>query len=210
MSGDFDRDFDDAESLESDLDLLDLLLSTLFDRDFFERDSDLDRDFLDLGDFDFDLLVLERSRDLDFDLLDLDLDLLDRDLERDRLDLDAGDRDLRDFETGDLDRDFFERFVGDFECDFFEILSGSSGDGERLFFFLPSAMLINFACKRDMATAASGFVLMGINGMAFSGWGESSRTTLTSGISFPLSFDKDLLGDLEPDLRLRPMRSRSL
>lgn len=157
LSGDFERDLDDLESLESDLDFLDLLLSLLFDLDFLDRERDLE---CDRGDFDFVRLDFERSCDLDFDLLDFDLDLdrLDLDLERDRLDFEAGDRDRRVFESrlGDFDLDFFERLIGDFDLDRdFFALSSASGDGVRLFFFFPSAMLINFACNRDIATAAS-------------------------------------------------------
>lgn len=210
LSGDFERDLDDLESLESDLDFLDLLLSSLFDLDFLDRERDLE---CDLGDLDFDRRDFERSCERDLDLLDLDLDRLDLDLERDRLDFEAGDRDLRDFESllGDLDLDFFERFTGDFDRDLdFFVLSCDSGDGVRLFFFLPSAMLINLACSREMATAASGLVFTGIRGMAFSGWGESSRSIFASGMSFPLSFSEFLLGDLEEDLLLRLERSRSL
>lgn len=159
LSGDFERDFDDAESLESERDLLDLLRSTLFDLDFLVRIGDFERDFLDLeiGDLDLDLLDFERSWDLDLDLLvfDFDRDLLVLDLERDRRDFDAGDRDLLDFGIGDFDLDFLDLPTGDLEGDFLESFSGSSGEGERLFFFFPSAMLINFACSRDIATAAS-------------------------------------------------------
>lgn len=210
LSGDFDRDFDDLESLESDLDFLDLLLSSLFDRDFLDRERDLERD---LGDFDLVRRDFERSCERDLDLLDLDLDRLDLDLERDRLDFEVGDRDLRDFESllGDLDLDFFERFTGDFDRDLdFFTFSNVSGDGVRLFFFFPSAILINLACSREIATAASGLVFTGIKGMAFSGWGESSRSIFTSGMSLPLSFNEFLLGDLEEDLLLRLERSRSL
>ena len=152
LSGDFDRDFDDLESLDSDLDFLDLLLSLLFDLDFLDRDRDLE---WDLGDLDFVRLDFERSCDLDFDR---DLDRLDLDLDRDRLDFDAGDRERRVFESrlGDLDLDFLERLMGDFDLDLdFFAFSRVSGDGVRLFFFFPSAMLINLACNRDIATAAS-------------------------------------------------------
>lgn len=157
LSGDFERDFDDLESLESDLDFLDLLLSMLFDLDFLDRERDLE---CDLGDLDFVRLDFERSCDLDLDLLDFDLDLdrLDLDLDLDRLDLDAGDRERRVFESrlGDLDLDFLERLIGDFDLDLdFFAFSNDSGDGVRLFFFFPSAMLINLACNRDIATAAS-------------------------------------------------------
>lgn len=55
-----------------------------------------------------------------------------------------------------------------------------------------------------------GLVFTGIKGIAFSGCGESSRSILDSGISFPLSFIEFLLGDLEVDLLLRFDRSRSL
>lgn len=157
LSGDFERDLDDLESLESDLDFRALLLSMLLDLDFFDRERDLE---CDRGDLDFVRLDLERSCDLDLDLLDLDLDLdlLDLDLERDRLDFDAGDRERRVFESrlGDLDLDFLERLTGDFDLDLdFLALSSDSGDGVRLFFFFPSAMLISLACNRDIATAAS-------------------------------------------------------
>lgn len=153
FSGDFERDLEDLESLESDLDFLDLLLSSLLDRDFLdrERDRDLDLDLLRLD--------LIRSCERDFDLLDLDRDLLDLDLERDRLVFEAGDRDRRVFESrlGDFVLDFFERLVGDLDPDrdFLADLSNDSGDGVRLFFFFPSAMLINLACNLDIATAAS-------------------------------------------------------
>lgn len=205
FSGDFERDLVDRESLESDLDFLDLLLSSLFDRDFLDRDRERDLD-LDLLRFDF-----VRSCERDFDLLDLDRDLLDLDLERDRLDFEAGDRDRRVFESRLGDLDFFERLVGDLDPDrdFLADLSNDSGDGVRLFFFFPSAMLISLACNLDIATAASGLVLTGIKGIAFSGCGESSRSILASSISFPLSFEF-LLGDLETDLLLRLERSRSL
>lgn len=155
FSGDFERDLEDLESLE-DLDFLDLLLSSLLDRDFLDRDRDRDRD---LGDLDLLRLDLVRSCERDFDLLDLDRDLLDLDLERDRLDFEAGDRDRRVFESrlGDFVLDFFERLVGDLDPDrdFLADLSNDSGDGVRLFFFFPSAMLINLACNLDIATAAS-------------------------------------------------------
>ena len=158
FSVDFDRDLDDLESLETDLDFLDLLLSSLLERDFLDRDRDRDRD-RDLGDLDLLRLDFVRSCERDFDLLDLDRDLLDLDFERDRLDFEAGDRDRRVFESrlGDLLLDFFERFVGDLDADrdFLADLSTDSGDGVRLFFFFPSAMLINLACNLDIATAAS-------------------------------------------------------
>lgn len=154
LSGDFERDLVDLESLEADLDFLDLLLSSLLDRDFFDRECDRERDL----DLDLERLDFERSCERDFDLRDLDRDLLDLDLERERLDFEAGDRDRRVFESrlADLDRDFLERF-GDFDSDrdFFTDLSSDSGEGVRLFFFFPSAMLINFACNLDIATAAS-------------------------------------------------------
>ena len=153
FTGDFERDLEDLESLESDLDFLDLLLSSLLDRDFLDRERDRD-----LGDLDLLRLDLLRSCERDFDLRDLDRDLLDLDLERDRLDFEAGDRDRRVFESrlGDLLLDFFER-LGDLdpERDFLADLSNDSGDGVRLFFFFPSAMLINLACNLDIATAAS-------------------------------------------------------
>lgn len=151
LSKDFERDLLDLESLEADLDFLDLLLSSLLERDFFDRECDRERD---LGDLDLVRLDFERSceRDLERDLLDLDL-------ERERLDFEAGDRDRRVFESrlADFDRDFLERFAGDFDSDrdFFADLSSDSGEGVRLFFFFPSAMLINFACNLDIATAAS-------------------------------------------------------
>lgn len=145
---------EDRESLESDLDFLDLLLSSLLDRDFFDRERD--RDF---GDLDLDRLDFVRSCERDFDLLDFECDLLDLDLDRDRLDFEAGDRDRCVFKSRlcDLDLDFFERFVGDLDLDrdFFVDLSSDSGEGVRLFFFFPSAMLINLACNLDIATAAS-------------------------------------------------------
>lgn len=160
LSDDFERDFVDLESLDTDRDFLDLLRSSLFDLDFFDLECDLLRD---LEFFDFDLLDFKRSCERDFDLLDFDRDrdrdLLDLDFDRDLLNFDAGERDLRDFESrlGDLDLDFFERVPGDLDLDldFFVVLSNDSGDGVRLFFFLPSAMLINFACNLDIATAAS-------------------------------------------------------
>lgn len=137
-----------------DLDFLDLLLSSLLDRDFLDRDRDRD-----LGDLDLLRLDFVRSCERDFDLLDLDRDLLDLDLDRDRLDFKAGDRERRVFESrlGDLVLDFFERFAGDLDTDrdFLADLSNDSGDGVRLFFFFPSAMLINLACNLDIATAAS-------------------------------------------------------
>lgn len=215
LSDDFERDFVDLESLDTDRDFRDLLLSSLFDLDFFDLECDLLRD---LEFFDFDLLDFKRSCERDLDLLDFDRDrdrdLLDLDFDRDLLNFDAGERDLRDFESrlGDLDLDFFERVPGDLDLDldFFVVLSNDSGDGVRLFFFLPSAMLINFACNLDIATAASGLVLTGINGIAFSGCGESSRSTLISDISFPLSLREFLLGDLEVDLLFRLDLSRSL
>lgn len=143
---------EDFESLESDLDFLDLLLSSLLDRDFLDRDRDRDLD-LDLLRFD-----LMRSCERDLILLDLERDLRDLDLERDRLDFEAGDRDRR-FESrlGDLDLDFFERFTGDLDIDrdFLTDLSSDSGEGVRLFLFFPSAMLINLACNLDIASAAS-------------------------------------------------------
>lgn len=49
-----------------------------------------------------------------------------------------------------------------------------------------------------------------MSGIAFSGCGESSRSTLISDISFPLSLSEFLLGDLEEDRRLRVDLSRSL
>lgn len=154
LSGDFERDFEDFESLESDLDFLDLLLSSLLDRDFLDRDRDRD-----LGDLDLLRFDLMRSCERDLVLLDLDRDLRDLDLERDRLDFEAGDRDRRVFESrlGDLLLDFFERFTGDLDTDrdFLADLSSDSGEGVRLFFFFPSAMLINLACNLDIATAAS-------------------------------------------------------
>jgi len=155
LSGDLERDLEDLESLESDLDFLDLLRSSLFDRDFFDRERDRD-----LGDLDLLRNDFVRSCERDLDLLDLERDFLDLDLERDRLDFEVGDRDRRVFESrleGDLDLDFFERIAGDFDldCDFFADLSRDSGEGVRLFFFLPSAILINFACNLDIATAAS-------------------------------------------------------
>lgn len=211
MSGDFERDFDDLESLESDLNFLDLLLSSLLDLDFFDRERDLE---CDLGDLDLLRRNFERSWDRDLDLLDLDLDLdrRDLDLDRDLLDFEGGERERRDFESrlGDFDLDFLERFMGDLDRDLdFFALSRESGDGVRLFFFFPSAMLINLACNLEIATAASGLVLTGINGIAFSGCGESSRSILTSGMSLPLSLSEFLLGDLDDDRRLRLDRSRS-
>lgn len=63
-----------------------------------------------------------------------------------------------------MERDFLDR-IGDLERDFLDtdllLVSVAddvllvSGEGERLFFFLPSAILINFACSLDIATAAS-------------------------------------------------------
>lgn len=156
LSGDFERDLDDLESLESVPDFLDLLLSSLLDRDFLDLERDRDRD---LGDLDLLRLDFVRSCERDFDLLDLDRDLLDLDLERERLDFETSDRDRRVFESrlSDLDLDFFERFVGDLDLDrdFFADLSSDSGEGVRLFFFFPSAILINLACNLDIATAAS-------------------------------------------------------
>lgn len=154
LSGDFERDLEDLESLETDLDFLALLRSSLLDRDFLERERERD-----LGDLDLLRLDLARSCERDFDLLDFEWDLLDLDLERDRLDFETGDRDRRAFESrlSDLDLDFFERLAGDLDRDrdFFADLSNDSGEGVRLFFFFPSAMLINFACNLDIATAAS-------------------------------------------------------
>jgi len=124
------------------------------DRDFLDRDRDRD-----LGDLDLLRFDLARSCERDLVLLDLDRDLRDLDLERDRLDFEAGDRERRVFESrlGDLDLDFFERFTGDLDIDrdFLTDLSSDSGEGVRLFFFFPSAMLINLACNLDIATAAS-------------------------------------------------------
>lgn len=116
--------------------------SALFDLDFFERERDLERD----RDLDFDLRVLERSTERDFDLLDFDFDLRDLDFERDLRLFDTGDREgRRAFAIGDFERDFFGLLTtGDLERDFFATFSGS-GVGERLFFFLPSAMLISLA-----------------------------------------------------------------
>lgn len=108
-----------------------------------------------MRDCDLDLRDFERSIDRDFDLRDFDFDRerRDRDLDRERRDRDTGERVRRLFDTGDLDFDFFARLTtGDFERDFFFSLSG---DGERLFFFFPSAILISLACKREIATAAS-------------------------------------------------------
>lgn len=155
LSGDLERDLEDLESLESDLDFLDLLRSSLLDRDFFEREHERD-----LGDLDLLRIDFIRSCERDLDLLDFERLFLDLDLECERLDFEAGDRDRRVLESrlaGDLVLDFFERFAGDFDLDrdFFADLSADSGDGVRLFFFLPSAMLISFACSLDIATAAS-------------------------------------------------------
>lgn len=130
---DFDRDFDDLESLVADRDFLDFSPPPpppLFDRDlrFLERDIDDDSN-LDFGDFDFDLRFLERSIDLDFERRDFDFERerrpfdfervrRERDLERDFRDFDIGECERRDFNVvGDLDLDFFARVVGDFERD---------------------------------------------------------------------------------------------
>lgn len=158
LSGDLERDLEDLESLESDLDFLDLLRSSLFERDFFDRERERD-----LGDLDLLRRDLARVCERDLDLLDLERDFRDLDLERDRRDFEAGDRDRRVFASrlaGDFDLDFFRRFAGDFdlERDFFADFSNDSGEGVRLFFFLPSAMLINFACSLDIATAASLYI----------------------------------------------------
>lgn len=135
---DLDFDLRDRErSYDLDLDRL---------RDF-ERDRDLDLDLdLDLRDF-----------DLDLDWREADLERRDLDLERERRDFDAGERE-RCFTDGDLELDFFERETGDFDFDFLTgaattgvvftsvfSFSFTSGDGERLFFFFPSAILISFA-----------------------------------------------------------------
>lgn len=218
------------------LDFRDLLLSPLLER---EREflGDLDRWFLEDLSRDFDL---ERERDLrDFDF---DLDLLPpRDLERERRDLlpAAGDLERRlppPLFTGDLERDFFCcccccsccccTTTGNVDLTTsrgLEFLSACSGETER-FFFLPSAILISLAWRREIATTASlcnvqkicifanwflnfyqtyGFCLIGMRGMAFSAGGESSRSILMS----TESFTEFLLGDLELDLRLRLERS---
>lgn len=147
---DLDRlDFD----LEMDLERLDLDLEADLERLDLDFDKDLERD---RRDFEADLdLSRDLERDLDLDLerreldrdFDLDLDWRELDLERERC-LKEGDVE-RDF-WGDLDRDFrfsatllFNSTVGSLTASF---------DGETLFFFLPSAMLISFACNLDMAT----------------------------------------------------------
>ena len=137
--------------LDFDLDRLDFefdLERRVFDLDRDLRDLDLD---LDLRDLDFDL---ERRVDLEFDLdlrdFDLDRDRRVRDLDRERLDFDVGERE-RCLNDGDFERDFLERSrEGDLDLDFLAVLSfswfaGVSVDGDRLFFFLPSAILINLA-----------------------------------------------------------------
>lgn len=55
--------------------------------------------------------------------------------------------------AGDFERDFLN-FMGDLEP-LFDVFFSFSGEGERFGFFLPSAMLINFAWRREIATAAS-------------------------------------------------------
>ena len=58
---DLERDLDDLESLETDRDFLDLLLSMLFDLDFFKRDREVERDERLLGFNDLDLDLRDRE-----------------------------------------------------------------------------------------------------------------------------------------------------